>query len=219
MSDTTILKTIKFILSLVIFVLSILCLYWLIKVYDNADDEPLNRVKYIDEYNGNYDELYRLGELCYAHYEPFLIIGAFEDFDIRMKKIRKFSLAIIITFFISFIISILNLGVVLGGALLKCAGKVLSVISLIFGIISILASILAFIFFIILSVHYFKSNFGDFEDFNDCAYINLYFDYDYDFVYVVKKNYKRYFIVYLIVFVLGIVDNILGRILKKKEQK
>ena len=216
MSKETILKAIKFILSLVILVLSILCLYWLIKVYDNADDEPLNRIKYINEEQGYHDELYRLGDLCYDHYEPFIIIGAFEDFDIRMKKIRKFSLAIIVTFFISFILSILSLGVILGGALFKCGGKILSLISLIAEIITILASILAFIFFIILSVHYFKSNFGDFEDFNDCIYLNSRFDDDYDFVYVVKDNYKRFFIVYLIVFVLGIVNNILERILKKK---
>ena len=56
MSKETILKAIKFILSLVILVLSILCLYWLIKVYDNADNEPLNRIKYINEEQGYHDE-------------------------------------------------------------------------------------------------------------------------------------------------------------------
>ena len=216
MSDSIILKTIKLILSLALLVLSILCLYWLIKVYNNTDDEPLNRIKYISDEHGSPDELYSLGDICYDHYESFLIIGALEDFDIRIKKIRKFSLALIITFFISFILSILSIGVILGGAILKCAGKVLSIITIILGLIAIISTILAFIFFIILSVHYFKSNFGDFEDFNDCYYLNSTFDDDYDFVYVVKKNYKRFFIVYLIVFVLDIVDKILERMLKKK---
>ena len=214
MSDT-ILKIIKLILSIVILVLSILCLIWIIKVYNQAKDEPINRIKYINEGDGYYDEQYNQGDFCYDHYESFLVIGAFDDFDIRMKKIRKFSLAIIVTFFISFAISLLNLGLVLGGTL--CPGKILSIISLILGIISIISSLLAFIFFIILSVHYFKSNFGDFEEFENCLYINSYFYNDYDFVYIVKKNYKRYFIVYLIIFVLGIFDNILERLLKKKE--
>ena len=56
MSDSIILKTIKLILSLALLVLSILCLYWLIKVYNNTDDEPLNRIKYISDEHGSPDE-------------------------------------------------------------------------------------------------------------------------------------------------------------------
>ena len=213
----TFLKVVKFTLSLLIFVLFILCIVWLTKVYNNADDEPSARLKYISEEIFSYDELYNPGDFCYEHYESYIAVGAFEDLDIRMKKIRKYSLALLVTFLISFIISILNLIMIIGGIFLKCAGKVLQVISIIFGILNILASLLSLIFFIILSVYYFKSNFDDFEDFNECRYLNTSFDYDYDFVYVVKKNYKRFFIVFIIVFVLNIIDSLLQRILNKRK--
>ena len=213
----TFLKVVKFTLSLLIFVLFILCIIWLTKVYSNADDEPSARLKYISEEIFSYDELYNPGDFCYEHYESYIAVGAFEDLDIRMKKIRKYSLALLITFLISFIISILDLIMIIGGIFLKCAGKVLQVISIIFGILNILASLLSLIFFIILSVYYFKSNFDDFEDFNECRYLNTSFDYDYDFVYVVKKNYKRFFIVFIIVFVLNIIDSLLQRILNKRK--
>ena len=210
------LKIIQFILSLAILVLTILSLVWLFKVYKNADDEPLNRIKYINEDIGPYDELYNPNDFCYEHYEPFLAVGALEDFDIRMEKIKKYSLAIIILFFAAIILSILNLLLLLGGACCSGCASLLGILILIFTILKILAPLLSFIFFIILSVHYFKSNFGDFDDFSDCRYLNSYFDTEYDFVDVVKDNYLKYFIVHLIIFVLEIINSILSCFVKKK---
>ena len=216
MSDTF-LKVVKCILSLAIIVLSILCIVWIAKVYSNADDEPTNRIKYYyDENDKLIENSYDEGEFCFEHYQSFLDKGVFEDFDIRMKKIKKFSLGTIIIFSISFGITIINLTMLIVGLICELGAKFFMILIPICFILSLLSSILALIFFIILSVHYFKSNFDDFDEFSKCEYLNPYFDKDYDFVYVVKNNYLKYFIVYLIIFVLNIVDSVLGRILKKE---
>ena len=212
----TVLKIVQSILSLAILVLTILSLVWLFKVYKNADDEPLNRIRFINEDSGSYDELYNPNDFCYEHHEPFIALGALEDFDIRMEKIKKYSLAIIILFFASIVLTILNVLLLLGGACCASCAGFLGCLTVIFTIIKILASLLSFIFFIILSVHYFKSNFDDFDDFSHCRYLNSYFDREYDFVDVVKDNYLKYFIVQLIIFVLDIIDSILSCCFKKK---
>ena len=218
MSDTF-LKVVKCILSLAVIVLSILCIVWIAKVYSNADDEPTDRSKYCVDENGNLiilSSLYATGEFCYEHFQSFQEKGVFEDFDIRMKKIKKFSLATIIIFSITFGITIINLTMIIVGLICECRANFFKIIIPVFLILSLLSSILTLIFFIILSVHYFKSNFDDFDEFSKCEYLNPYFDKDYDFVYVVKNTYLKYFIVYLIIFVLNIVDSIIGRILKKE---
>ena len=219
MSDNTGLKVTKFILSLASLVLSILCIVWIAKVYSNADNEPSNRVIYCQNESGitlYHSDFYSAGDFCYDHYQAFLDKGAFEDLDIRMKKIKKFSLAIIITFSISFGLIFISLIMIIIGLIAECRENYFLVIPII-AILGYLASIVSFIFFIILSVHYFKSNFDDFDKFRDCEYLNPSFDKDYDFVDVVKDNYLKYFIVYIIVFVLNIIDNILERIIKKKD--
>ena len=219
MSDTF-LKVTKFILSLATIVLSILCIVWIVKVYNNADDEPSDRQLYCKDENGIPNipgDFYSAGDFCFEHYQSYLDKGAFEDLDIRMKKIKKFSLATIIIFSISFGLIFISFIMIIIGLIAECGANYFKVIIPIISILGFLASILTFIFFIILSVHYFKSNFDDFDKFNDCAYLNPHFDKDYDFVNVVKDNYLKYFIVYIIVFALNIVDHVIEKILKKKE--
>ena len=219
MSDNTGLKVTKFILSLASLVLSILCIVWIAKVYSNADNEPSNRVIYCQNESGitlYHSDFYSAGDFCYDHYQAFLDKGAFEDLDIRMKKIKKFSLAIIITFSISFGLTFISLIMIIIGLIAECRENYFLVIPII-ALLGYLASIVSFIFFIILSVHYFKSNFDDFDKFRDCEYLNPSFDKDYDFVDVVKDNYLKSFIVYIIVFVLNCIDNIIERIIKKKD--
>ena len=222
MSDNTCLKIVKCLISLAVIVLSILCIVWIAKVYKNAKDEPTDRVKYYYDENNHQIEIseipYSQGEFCHDHFQSFLAKGAFEDLDVRMKKIRKFSLASIILVCISFGLVIINLIIILLLVLCKCGQDAFIIILPILLILSLLSSLLAFIFFIILSVHYFKSNFDDFDKFSDCTYLASYFHKDYDFVHVVKDNYLKYFIVYLILFVLKIVDNVLGRIMKKNDE-
>ena len=212
------LKAFKFVLSLVIAVLYILCIVWIVKVYHNANDEPGDRLKYYESEDfESVSKYYSEGEFCFDNSQSYLDKGAFEVFDIRMKKIRNFSLALIVTFIISFGLGIINLLTVIISMCCTIAATILRIITCICSILNLVSSILSFIFFIILSVHYFKSNFDDFEDFNDCNYINKNrFDNNYDFVYVVKDNFKRYFIVYIILIVLNIGDTILERIIKKR---
>ena len=87
----------------------------------------------------------------------------------------------------------------------------------IFALIRIILSILDLIFFIIISVNYYKSNFDDFEDFSECKYfIDTDFNKDYDFVFVVKRNFKKFFILTLITIGLNIIEEIITLILKEK---
>ena len=218
MSDNTPLKIVKFILSLASIVLSILCIVWLAKVYKNAKNEPTDRLNYyLDENNVQIINSYNPGKFCHEHYDPFLEKGAFEDLDVRMKKIRKFSLASVILIGISFGLTIINILIIIIGLLCQCNEDFFKIMLPIILILSLFCSIIAFIFFIILSVHYFKSNFDDFDKFSECDYINPMFDKDYDFVHTVKDNYLKYFIVHLVLFVLNIIDYLIGRIMKKNE--
>ena len=66
-----------------------------------------------------------LDEFCYTHFQPYVQVGAFEDFDIRMDKIEKFSLAFIITNFIPFAIVIINIIAFLLCLICTCAAAIL----------------------------------------------------------------------------------------------
>ena len=221
MSVEVTLLIVKLIVLFATFALSIVNLVWIYKANHNALDEPNNRLNYYsfeDAIIGP-DDFYSSGEFCYEHYQPFLDIGALEDLDIKMKKIKKFSLGLMILLFFSLYIKLISMDLDLPDSFICCdrSGKLFKVIRAVTQILNLLSSILVFIFFIITSVHYFKSNFDDFDKFRDCEYLNPSFDKDYDFVDVVKDNYLKYFIVYMIVFALNNIDNIIERIIKKKD--
>ena len=76
---------------------SILTIIWLFKLHHYAKVEPLSRAKYFIEEPSTY---YREDEFCYENYEPFLISGALEIFDLPMKNIKKYCKALISTIFI-----------------------------------------------------------------------------------------------------------------------
>ena len=213
---STCLKALNFIISLAIIALTIFALVWIFKVYRNADDEPTNRAQYYNEEDvSNY---YIEGEFCYTHFQPYVQVGAFEDFDIRMDEIEKYSLAFIITNFIPFAIVIIN---IIGGLLClicTCAAAILKLFACILGILNLVTSLLSFIFFIILSAHFYKSNFDDLEDFGNCEYMNkTRFFNDYDFAFIVEDNFKRFFIIYIIIIVLNIINILLDCIIKRSK--
>ena len=193
-----------------------MALVWIFKVYRNAEDEPTNRAQYYNEEDvSNY---YIEGEFCYTHFQPYVQVGAFEDFDIRMDKIEKFSLAFIITNFIPFAIVIINIIAFLLCLICTCAAAILQLFACILRILNLLTSLLSFIFFIILSVHFYKSNFDDLEDFGNCEYMNkTRFFNDYDFAFIVEDNFKRFFIIYIIIIVLNIINNLLDCIIKRSK--
>ena len=196
---------VKLIVTFVSLVLSIICLFWLLRVKKNAKDEPDNRLRY---YFFEYSEIvcpnfYTPDEFCYNHYKTFIDKSVFEDFYIHMKKIETFSLALLILLVLSLLgkfirmkLDLMNLFVINCCIRIDKSYKILQTIS---QIINSLALILSLIFFILISFFYFDSNFDDFDEFSHCEYLNSRFDKDYDFVNVVKKNYLRTFIGYILV--------------------
>ena len=203
------LLVIKFIFLIALIVLNILSIIWLFKVKNNSKKEPYPRDKYIIEGEDplNY---YTQGDFCYYYYNSYLTNGAFDDFDIRMTKIHKYSIVLICIFFINLILIILE-------PILNYISKrkKIEIIKWIFTIIKTCITILYLIFFTLLSVYYDLSKFGDFEDFSECKYfINTDFNKDYDFVFAVKRHYKVFFILTLITIGLDLISQIINMILR-----
>ena len=84
----------------------ILIIIWLFKLNSNAKSEPSSRNSYIIEEPSTY---YREDEFCYEKYEPFLVKGVLEIFDIPTSRIRKFCKALLSTIFISLGLIILSI--------------------------------------------------------------------------------------------------------------
>ena len=198
--------TIKSIFSIISIIFLILCLIYLFKIKNNAKDEPIPRDQYIDE---EYSDFYIQGDFCYEHYYKYDQIGAFEDFDIRMEKMKKYATALISIYFISLAALVLSLLlIILSCTICKPVEKCLSVILIILIVINSIAAIIGLVFFIILSYHYYRSGFDDFERFSECKYLSQGFLNDYHFVSVVKDSFKKVFIINILTFILSCVENI-----------
>ena len=202
-----VLKCVTFIIELAFLVVFIVCTTFLFKVNRDAKDEPTSRGRYIadDPYNYYTDE-----EFCINHYEPYIYNGAFKEFNLRIKKIKKFSIILIVILFVKMAVSILATFLGLCGQSAKCSCFIYLLL-----ILSSIAELLFLIFFIIISVHYFKSKFGRFDTFSECKYLGRNFGTDYDFVFDLKKSFKIFFILGIISFVLNGCQIFLNRKLKK----
>ena len=215
MANVSVVAIIQAILSIISLVIFILCLTWLYKVKNNAKNEPTNRSSYISDDPLNY---YIEGDFCYDNYLNYPSKGAFNIFDLRMKKIKKYAKALITTYLITVIVTVLTfIYSIVGEALFKNKKKCLAIFSLLIFLIVLVVSILSLVFFIILSVNYFKGKFDKFEDFSECKYLNNQFKSDYHFVSVVKDNFKKFFILNIIGIVLSCIKNIIDIISKKKQ--
>ena len=215
MANVSVVAIIQAILSIISLVIFILCLTWLYKVKNNAKNEPTNRSFYISDDPLNY---YIEGDFCYDNYLNYPSKGAFNIFDLRMKKIKKYAKALITTYLITVIVTVLTfIYSIVGEALFKNKKKCLAIFSLLIFLIVLVVSILSLVFFIILSVNYFKGKFDKFEDFSECKYLNNQFKSDYHFVSVVKDNFKKFFILNIISIVLSCIKNIIDIISKKKQ--
>ena len=209
MSAEYALLVVKLIINVASLALSLICLFWLLKVKRNAKDEPDNRLKYyfFEDITIDLTNLYTPDEFCYKHYQIFIDKGTIEDFNIHMKKIEQFSLALLVLLVISLLVKIIHTELDWpNSCIITCCSRMdksYKIFQAIIHIINLLASILSFIFFFLISVYYFNSSFDDFEEFSDCEYLNSRFKKDYDFVNVVKKKYLRTFIGYLVVLFLN----------------
>ena len=159
----------------------ILIIIWLFKLNSNAKSEPSSRNSYIIEEPSTY---YREDEFCYEKYEPFLVKGALEIFDIPTSRIRKFCKALLSTIFISLGLIILStILIAVGNKRTKDLGCCLYSLA----VISIILSI---IFAIILVHNYSKGNYRDFAEFYSCRYLSQKFRKDYAFVFDIELGYQ-----------------------------
>lgn len=169
----------------------VLIIIGLFKLNKNAKNEPKNRNRYISVDPTNY---YSEGDFCYDNYENFIVKGAFDCFNLKIKKIKKFSTAVISTIFISIgsiIFIIITLFLCINSDTKLC------IISLLYFFLFI-SFILSFAFSIVLAHYYFDCNFSDFEDFSKCKYLTKNFRTDYNFIFKIKNEFKMPFVLILL---------------------
>ena len=189
---------VKGIISLFNFVSLILLIVWLCKIINNANEEPKSFNSFFtDESPLNYTE----GDFCYGRKFEFSKNGAFKLFHIRMKEIKKYSIGLLVSKLISFLM------VICAACVIKAyedstkgsdADKNMIIFAIIFTIFYIANSILNVVFFELLSHNFSDSNFEDFETFSNCAYLTRKFKKKYDFINTVKNNCERISVVNLI---------------------
>ena len=163
----------------------ILIIIWLFKLNKNAKSEPSLRNLYIIEDPSTY---YREDEFCYENYEPFLVKGALDIFDIPTSRIRKFCKALLSTIFIS-------LGLIIISTILFLVSKAkhsegTEICGFCLYALAMISIILSIIFAIILIHNYSKGNYRDFAEFYRCRYLSQKFRKDYAFVFDVETGYQ-----------------------------
>ena len=205
---------IKTMLVIIMITLLVLELFWLFKIKNFSNIEPTNRDKYIKE---NALDIYTKDDFCYEHYNTFIKNGTFMDFNINMLLMKYYSNKIINYYFtfiiLGFILYIINcFKKNMGGANNCC-----SIISFLVALINFIYCILILIYFILLSKNYYKSNIDDFERFSKCKYLNKTFNIDYNFVFIVKRNFKKYFYITIFQFFFYYIISLINEIFKEIE--
>ena len=173
----------------------ILIIIWLFKLLHNTKSEPSNRNIYITKDPSNF---YIEGEFCYDNYEAFIIKGALDTFDIPIKKIKKYTKALLATIIITICTNIISTILL---RLYECNYSDkdwLMTCGIIFYFLFTLALILSIVFAIILAHYYFKGNYNDFEEFSRCRYLTKYFRTDYNFIFKIKNEFKMPFVLILL---------------------
>ena len=186
----------------------ILAIIWLFKLLINAKSEPTSRTNYIIEERLNF---YYEGEFCYENYEPYLVKGALDTFNIPTKKIKKYCRGVISLIFItvgSFILA--SVFVCLGKSSFSNEDCFMGLASL-FYLFVFFGIILTIVFTIILMHYYSKGDYNDFEEFSRCRYLSPKFRKAYKFVFDIKNGYQMPFALILLTeffnFIKLIVEN------------
>jgi len=172
----------------------ILIIIWLFKLLCNTKDEPQNRIQYI---NKDFENYYIEGEFCFENYEKFIINGALETFDIPLKKIKKYTRALLGTIFISISLMVFLLIFAIFKKACEYEDSAMCCV-LFFYIIFLLSVILNIVFAIVLAHYYFKGKYSDFEEFSRCRFLTKRFKTDYDFIFQIKNEFKMPFVIILI---------------------
>ena len=159
-------KAIPVLINLIVFILVFI---WLCKFIHYAKEENNKRSKYIIASRLDY---YEEDEFCHEKYIQFVNEGAYEAFDLKINKLKKWAIALIVlipALFIFAILSIFSIGLV---------------------VFFFLDFILIIVFGILFAVHFSKSNFDEFNEFTKCRYLNKQFREDYDFIYSIKDGFQ-----------------------------
>ena len=189
---------VKGIIALFNFVSLILLIVWLCIIINNAEEEPESFTSFVsNETASNYTE----GDFCYGRKFEFSRFGALKLFHICMKEIKKYSVGLLVSKFISILLVIFA---VIAKISFECsykshvAYKNIKIFGIFFTILYLINSILNVVFFELLSNNFSDSNFEDFEKFSSCSYLNGAIEKNYDFISTVKNNCERISVVNLI---------------------
>ena len=94
---------IKGIIALFNFVSLILLIVWLCIIINHADKEPKSFASFVDS---NSSSNYTEGDFCYGRRYEFSNLGALKLFNIKMDKIKKYSIGLLVSKFISILLVI-----------------------------------------------------------------------------------------------------------------
>ena len=135
----------------------------------------------------------------------FLENGVYATFNFKMKEINRYSKGLLSLAFIGAFFSLSLFGVMRAD---------------LFSLFNVIIFILDLIFFILLSVYYYKGKYGDFLDFRECDFIDIdSFNDNYEYISKVFQHCKIIFPSYIIALVSDILTIILLVMIMINEDK
>lgn len=146
----------------------------------------------------------------------FLENGVYATFNFKMKEINRYSKGLLSLAFIGAFFSLSLFGVMRA----DYAFKEVKEMFYLFSLFNVIIFILDLIFFILLSVYYYKGKYGDFLDFRECDFIDIdSFNDNYEYISKVFQHCKIIFPSYIIALVSDILTIILLVMIMINEDK
>ena len=140
-------------------------------------------------------------EICKKNLYSISKNSTYETFNFKIKQIHKYSTGLIVILFIQawlFIILFLLFLISLTTSSMGL-GKIFMCYLIAHIIMTIILSLLNLVFFILLSVNFYKGKIDEFKDFSECFFFDkTNFDKTFEYIYLIYKNCKKIFIVDLI---------------------
>ena len=193
------------ILFAVLLILMILNFVWLFPVMKNSkEEEPLveiiNTLIPDDNLRNN---LEFSGEICEKNIKNSLENGIYDTFNFKMKEIHKYSTGLVAILFIQIgfivLLFLFSFCVLSSTSSARGAGSFFRCVLITHIIITIIVSLLNLIFFILLSVYFYKGKINEFKDFGECLFFDeANFNKTYKYIFLVYKSCKKVFIVNII---------------------
>ena len=151
----------------------------------------------------NLDSLRASKDNCENNLYNSMEEGVYKTFNFKMKEIHKYSTGLVSILFIQIglfiIIFIWGFLLLMMTSSAKGWGSIFGTLYIFYLILSQIAAILNLVFFILLSVYYYKGKIDEFKDFRECNFFDeANFNKTYEYIFLVYKNCKRVFIVDLI---------------------